>query len=217
MHIIARNIYIRNTKMTVKKRLKKDPTELSHALKANLLRRKNSKSKEINPNFSNQIVILGSSNSSGKTKEAVSSLVNKKTTIIDLQTLNISYYDYANKNSNDDYLPLIEKSLEHDLIILATPVYWYSMCAQMKTFIDRISDLTSIRKDLGRKLRGKKLFVIASFDTSLPKSFEAPFSQTCEYLGIKYEGCSFIYGGNDIELIKNNVFEIEKAKRVIEN
>ena len=55
----------------------------------------------------------------------------------------------------------------------------------MKTFIDRLSDLISIRKDLGRKLKDKRIFVIASFNTSVPKGFEEQFSQTCEYLGIK--------------------------------
>ncbi len=85
----------------------------------------------------------------------------------------------------------------------------------MKTFIDRFSDLLSIRKDLGRQLRGKRILVVASFSTSMPKGFEDPFSQTCEYMGIKYEGCSFIYNGNDVELIKNNALYINKAKEIL--
>jgi putative NADPH-quinone reductase len=203
--------------MTSNKRKKKDPEQLSQALKANLSRRKKFMSKTGTKESSNPIIVLGSSNSYGKTREAVYSVAHKEIPLIDIKNLNISYYDYEHQNITDDFLPTIEKIIQHDLIILATPVYWYSMSAQMKTFIDRISDLLSIKKDLGRELRGKRIFVIASFSTSLPKGFEEQFSQTCEYLGIKYEGCSFIYNGNDIDLNKNNILEITKAKTIINN
>ena len=73
------------------------------------------------------------------------------------------------------------------------------------------------RKDLGRKLRGKKLFVIASFGTSLPKGFEDPFAQTCEYSGMKYQGCSYIYNGDNLALLEHNKGQIEKAKIVLNN
>lgn len=37
----------------------------------------------------------------------------------------------------DDMKILVEKMLEADVIVLATPVYFYTMDAQLKTFIDR--------------------------------------------------------------------------------
>lgn len=37
----------------------------------------------------------------------------------------------------DDMAPLIDKMLAADVIVLSTPVYFYSMAAQLKTFIDR--------------------------------------------------------------------------------
>jgi len=37
----------------------------------------------------------------------------------------------------DDMADLLDKVLEADVIVLATPVYFYTLCAQMKTFIDR--------------------------------------------------------------------------------
>ena len=40
-------------------------------------------------------------------------------------------------SQNDDMNLLLEKFLDADGIILATPVYWYNVTAQMKTFIDR--------------------------------------------------------------------------------
>ena len=37
----------------------------------------------------------------------------------------------------DDAAGIIEKMIQADVIVLATPVYFYTMCAQMKTLIDR--------------------------------------------------------------------------------
>jgi len=41
--------------------------------------------------------------------------------------------------ADDDYPQLLKKFLEADLIIWATPIYWYGVSAQMKCFIDRFS------------------------------------------------------------------------------
>ena len=40
-------------------------------------------------------------------------------------------------SQKDDMAEILEKMLKSDVIVLATPVYFYSVCAQMKTFIDR--------------------------------------------------------------------------------
>lgn len=37
----------------------------------------------------------------------------------------------------DDMDDLLEKMIEADVIVLSTPIYFYSLCAQMKMFIDR--------------------------------------------------------------------------------
>ncbi len=38
---------------------------------------------------------------------------------------------------NDDMAQILEKMIAADVIVMATPVYFYTMCAQMKTLIDR--------------------------------------------------------------------------------
>ena len=164
-----------------------------------------------------QIIVFGSSRSNGNTRAVIKQIIEDiEIPIVDLSMLNISPYDYEYCNLADDFMPLIERIIAFDTIILATPVYWYTMSATMKIFIDRISDLLDIRKDLGRKLRGKKMFVIASFGTSLPKGFEDSFSQTCEYLGIEYLGASLVYVGSEKDRFsKHNCQEIIKAKYVI--
>jgi multimeric flavodoxin WrbA len=163
------------------------------------------------------IIILGSSRSHGNTRKVVDQILDQcDTPLVDLNTLSIKPYDYEYLNQADDFIPLIERIVEFDTIVIATPIYWYTMSALMKIFIDRISDLIDIRKDLGRKLRGKKLFVIASFGTSLPKGFEDTFEQTCQYLGIEYLGTSFVYVGADGgQFRQNNQQAIEKAKLIL--
>ncbi|MBQ9777944.1 MAG: flavodoxin family protein [Clostridia bacterium] len=39
---------------------------------------------------------------------------------------------------DDDMMPLLEKIKAADVLVLASPVYFYSMTAQLKTFIDRL-------------------------------------------------------------------------------
>jgi multimeric flavodoxin WrbA len=162
-----------------------------------------------------KIIILGSSRSNGNTRKAIDTVIgNAAIPVVDLLPLNINGYDYEHSNQDDDFIPLMERILKFETIILATPVYWYTMSWLMKIFLDRITDLLKIRKDLGRQLRGKKLFVVASFNDSLPKGFEDTFSQICEYLGMDYLGTSFIYGGDtNKEFLEYNNSEIERVKK----
>ena len=77
--------------------------------------------------MTNPIIILGSSRTFGKTRKVIDSIIgNNKIPIIDLKSLDISIYDYDHYNKDDDFIPLIEKIITHDLIVLATPVYWYT-------------------------------------------------------------------------------------------
>src|SRR5437899_1881445 len=165
------------------------------------------------------IIILGSSRSDGNTLRAVKAVFKDKVIpIVDLNSLNISYYDYSYANVKDDFIPLAEKMVKYNPIILATPVYWYSMSALMKTFLDRWSDLLDIRKDIGKRLTNKDLYVITSYAADLPKGFEDAFSQTCDYLGMRYKGCFYFYcGGNDKLLEENNIFAKKFSYQILAN
>ena len=64
---------------------------------------------------------------------------------------------------NDDANELVEKMLSADVIVLATPVYFYSMDAQLKTLIDRS---VSRWNDFGR-FKGKEFWhIITAADTN---------------------------------------------------
>ena len=138
----------------------------------------------------NFIIIQGSSKSNGNTRKIVDYVLSKKEgQFVDLKTKKIGYFDYEHKNIDDDFLSVVELILKCDTIIFATPIYWYTMSAIMKTFFDRISDLLKIRKELGRQLRGKKMMVLAcGSDQNELDSFWEPFKLSAEYLGMKYFG-----------------------------
>jgi multimeric flavodoxin WrbA len=163
------------------------------------------------------IFILGSSRSFGNTRNVLMDVSGKADIpMIDLLTKRISFFDYNHHNQRDDFIPLVESLLAYDTIVLATPVYWYSMSAIMKIFIDRISDLITIRKDLGRQLNGKNLFVIASYGTSVPRGFEETFAQTCVYMKMHYLGTSFFHSKPDTpDLCAANQQALEKARKLL--
>lgn len=135
-------------------------------------------------------VILGSARSDGNTRKLVDQLSFKKNTkVFDLNQYNISYFDYHHLNEKDDFIPLIEELLSFDTYLFATPVYWYTMSAPMKTFFDRLTDLLTIRKDLGRQLKGKSMAVLAcSSDATEYPEFWSPFTRSAEYLHMHYLG-----------------------------
>jgi multimeric flavodoxin WrbA len=110
-------------------------------------------------------------------------------TLVDLANYSIAPFDYKFENSDDDFLPLMADVLSYDRVILATPVYWYSPSATMKKFMDRLSDLLKIRKDLGRQLRNKRAALLATGSDATPAAcFEECFKRTYQYLGMSYEG-----------------------------
>lgn len=168
----------------------------------------------VDGNLMTQVIIFGSSRSFGNTRKVIDDILGfSGAPLFDLNNFDISPFDYEHRNQNDGFIPLIQELIDYDTWIIATPVYWYNMSTQHKIFFDRSSDLLTIRKDLGRKLRGKKLFVIASFGDSYPKGFEDTFEQICEYLGMEYLGSSFIYSGtNHEEYLEQNKAHTDKAK-----
>jgi len=136
------------------------------------------------------IVVFASSKQNGNTAKllaAFNSIANFE--VIDLSKLDISFFDYEHENIDDDFLPTINRLLNYKNIVFATPVYWYSMSAQMKVFFDRFSDLLSIKKELGRKIKGKNAFVLSTgFEEQPKRSFEEVFMNSFNYLEMNYKG-----------------------------
>ena len=138
-----------------------------------------------------KVIIQGSARGDGNTHE-VSTALQKLLgcDIINLNEKEIGHYDYEYNNQDDDFPPLIKEIADkYDLLIFASPVYWYTMSGRMKVFFDRISDTIRIDKETGRKLRGKNMAVLScGYGSEEIEGFFLPFQHSAKYLGMNYVG-----------------------------
>ena len=137
------------------------------------------------------VAIIGSSRSHGNTRAFLDFLIGDlDISVIDINDLKISPYDYQHQNQNDDFLPLMKKLInDYETFIFATPVYWYTYSCQMKMFLDRFSDFLTLEKNLGRQLRSKNtLLVTTGASSEAPKCLIETFRLTFSYLGLNILG-----------------------------
>lgn len=69
----------------------------------------------------------------------------------------------------DDMASVLPKLMDADVIVFASPVYYYSLSGQMKTFIDRCNPLYGHLKD-------KDMYFIATCADENPQDIEKVFS-----------------------------------------
>jgi len=48
---------------------------------------------------------------------------------------------------DDDFMTIYPEFREADLVVFAAPVYWWHLCAQMKTFVDRMHPMLTFDRD----------------------------------------------------------------------
>ena len=161
-------------------------------------------------------IILGTSRSDGNTRKVVDAFISKSgATFFDLAKYELSFFDYEHKNIHDDFLPLINKLVHFDHLVFATPVYWYSVSAQLKVFIDRFSDMLTIEKNLGRKLKGKEISIISTgSEENSRECFSKPIQLTADYLQMKYKGNSYCSIRNELNIEKMNAAVNQAMKNV---
>ena len=129
------------------------------------------------------IVISGSSRINGRTNDAIQGILeNKNFTLINLSEKNIAPYKYHDQDK-DDFEDIINQIGEHDIILFATPVYWYCMSGLLKNFVDRI---TGLSKENVTKLRDKKVILLANYHSNQSESIEGIFRKICLYLKMDY-------------------------------
>ena len=138
------------------------------------------------------IALFGSSRRHGNTGQLMDHIAAELgIEVVDLGQLRMSPYDYEHRNRDDDFEPLMKRVLGFDQIIIASPVYWYSVSPPVKVFLDRISDYLDIPELLqdGRRLRGKTGFIVCtSVYDSAPSSFADALTATFAYLGMHFGG-----------------------------
>lgn len=145
------------------------------------------------------LVIIGTSRCDGETSKSVD-VLNQGfgADILNLSDYQIGFYDYQHENEKDGFYDISMRMIDYSTIVFATPVYWYAMSAQMKVFIDRFSDLITVRKQDGRALANKSTYLIANgTGERIPDNFDLPFRDTSNYFDMKYRGHHYVYTGSD--------------------
>ncbi|MEL6675854.1 MAG: NAD(P)H-dependent oxidoreductase [Bacteroidota bacterium] len=159
--------------------------------------------------MSAHFLVQGSSRSQGNTHQ-VTHLIQTalQAPLADLNQLKIHQYTYEHAHVEDDFLPLMRQVVAHDICWLLTPVYWYSMSGLMKNFLDRFTDCLKVEKELGRKLRGKKLAAVAcGSEAAETPGFFIPFEYSAAYLGMEYLGHLHTW-------VAGNVLSSEEQERI---
>jgi len=92
---------------------------------------------------------------------------------------------------DDDAKPVLKKMAEVDVLVMATPLYFFSMSAQLKLVFDRMFSLYKWDNEAGTMktpLKGKKLVLIASaYENIGLDALEKPFALTADYTGMEFE------------------------------
>ena len=92
---------------------------------------------------------------------------------------------------DDEAKPVLAKMAEVDVIVMCTPLYFFSASAQLKSVFDRMFSLYKWDNQAGTMetpLKGKTLVLIASaFEDVGLDALEKPFALTADYTGMKFE------------------------------
>jgi multimeric flavodoxin WrbA len=116
----------------------------------------------------------------------------------------------------DDYEELIQLILDHDILLFATPLYWYGMSGPMKNFFDRWSQyLRDERFNLKEELTSKKAYVVITGGTSarvkgLP--LVQQFNYIFEFVNMEFSDYLIGAGVRPGEVV-NDIAALEKAER----
>lgn len=117
---------------------------------------------------------------------------------------------------NDEAKPVLAKMADVDVIVFATPLYFFGPSAQLKLIFDRMFSLYKWDNDAGTMktpLKGKTFVVLASaFEDIGLDALEKPFALTAEYTGMKFESVLVANAGTSGEISKKRPDIQEKVK-----
>jgi len=139
------------------------------------------------------LVINGSHRATGSTSDLVDLFKNAlddkiKCNVMNLVDYQLDYFNYEGEYGEEDkFLDIIDEVIESDMVVLAAPIYWYTMPARMKTFFDRITNLFSTERY--NKLKGKKIVLLFTHGSPCyNESYVESYKATCDYIGLSFMG-----------------------------
>jgi len=109
---------------------------------------------------------------------------------------------------NDEAKPILAKMARADVIVMATPLYFYGPSAQLKIIFDRMFSLfkwDNKADTMKTPLKGKTFALIASaYEDIGLDALEKPFRLTAKYTGMKFKSLLIPNAGESGD-IKNKV------------
>lgn len=119
----------------------------------------------------------------------------------------------AHQDGMNQFYPLLE---EADVIIFASPVYWFNLCGQIKQFIDRCYALAIKQSPDGASCFGKKkIGVVLAYEGEDPFDAGAinairSVQDMCSFLGATFAGALYGAAHDEGEAAANTALR-EKA------
>lgn len=115
-------------------------------------------------------------------------------------------------NIPDDMQPLYPKLRRTDALVIASPIYWFTVSAQTKLFMDRCYALEGPQ---GNALRGKRIGIVLTYGDTDPFNSGAvnamrTFQDMFRYIGAEIVGMVYGSASKSGEIRRNKAL-LEKA------
>ena len=166
------------------------------------------------------LVLMGSPNRKGSTSLLVSEFIRgardagHQAEVIDVCHMNIHPCTGCVRCGyegpcvlKDDVEEIREEILSSDMIVFATPLYYYGMSAQLKTVVDRFCAYNSSLS--ARHLRSALLTVAWNSDDWTFEALEAHYKTLVRYIGLKDMGMVRGYGCGSPAMTKRSPYPAE--------
>lgn len=100
------------------------------------------------------LLINGSPNKNGNTVKLAGALLEGKE-YDTLHLVDYKIYSYGQEYEDDQFMEVIEKMKQADMIVLGSPLYWHSMSGSVRNLLDRSYGVVS-----EENFQGKKMFFV---------------------------------------------------------
>lgn len=148
------------------------------------------------------VVLYGSSRENGNTEYLTNYALDKiqNTVVTNVYLRNHSIQPLTDERHSgepfptfeDDYKEILQKTLNADIIIFSTPVYWYNMSTKTKLFVDRWTEsLRDSSIQLKDEMKHKQMYVIctgANPDQRVVQPMIGIFKLMANYFQMEFKG-----------------------------
>ncbi|WYP26499.1 flavodoxin family protein [Alkalihalobacillus sp. FSL W8-0930] len=146
-------------------------------------------------------VIYGSTRANGNTVRLAEEVVKELPNVTRINLLDYQFKDITDQRHDangfspveDEYNTIIDQVLECDVLLFATPIYWYGMTSVMKRFVDRWSQAVRDERypNFKERMSEKDAYIIAVGGDN-PREKGLPlvqqFNYICGFIGLNYKG-----------------------------